>query len=185
MANKAINSDRKKLRCAPLFASGYGWRWACPLTLRECAAGANSTDFSLGRQRTMSTDNQSTPPSTLPAEPKQKHAVPQEFKDTQKKYKWKSTLWSTIHYFLGILGVILGALVASPSAITNSAGGTEVLGTSIAIITAVTTFLSPGARAKKYNSARLVLHTARDAYEIENDQLQQALSKARALIEQE
>jgi hypothetical protein len=26
MANKAINSDRKKLRCAPLFASGYGWR---------------------------------------------------------------------------------------------------------------------------------------------------------------
>jgi hypothetical protein len=76
-------------------------------------------------------------------------------------------------------------MVASPSAISNSAGGTEVLGTSIAIITAVTTFLSPGARAKKYNSARLVLHTARDAYEIENDQLQQALSKARALIEQE
>lgn len=24
--NKAINSDRKKLRCASLFASGYGWR---------------------------------------------------------------------------------------------------------------------------------------------------------------
>jgi len=24
--NNAINSDAKKLRCAPLFGSGYGWR---------------------------------------------------------------------------------------------------------------------------------------------------------------
>ncbi len=24
--NNAINSDAKKLRCAPLFVSGYGWR---------------------------------------------------------------------------------------------------------------------------------------------------------------
>lgn len=27
-ANKATNSDAKKLRCAPLFVAGYGWRWA-------------------------------------------------------------------------------------------------------------------------------------------------------------
>ncbi len=25
--NNAINSDPKKLRCAPLFGSGYGWRY--------------------------------------------------------------------------------------------------------------------------------------------------------------
>ncbi len=28
MHNDAINSDPKKLRCAPLFGSGYGWRYA-------------------------------------------------------------------------------------------------------------------------------------------------------------
>jgi hypothetical protein len=27
-ANNAINSHHKKLRCAPLFVSGYGWRYA-------------------------------------------------------------------------------------------------------------------------------------------------------------
>ena len=27
MHNNAINSDAKKLRCAPLFVSGYGWRY--------------------------------------------------------------------------------------------------------------------------------------------------------------
>ncbi len=26
--NNAINTDPKKLRCAPLFGSGYGWRYA-------------------------------------------------------------------------------------------------------------------------------------------------------------
>lgn len=27
MPNNAINADAKKLRCAPLFGSGYGWRY--------------------------------------------------------------------------------------------------------------------------------------------------------------
>ena len=27
LANNAINTDHKKLRCAPLFVPGYGWRY--------------------------------------------------------------------------------------------------------------------------------------------------------------
>lgn len=128
-------------------------------------------------------------PEHVPENPKtveaEKPPIPDEFKKKQKEFKWKARLWSQLYYVLGVSSVVLGALVASPSALTNLNVGQETLGTAIAMITALTTLLSPSARAKKYNSARLVLHSARDAYEIENDPIREALSKARTLIEQE
>lgn len=100
----------------------------------------------------------------------------ERLKAKQKDYKTKAYIWLTIHYVLGALSVSLAAVIANKAipSWANSEGVAAIVGISAAL----STFLRPDARAKKFNSARSILRRARNNYEHSDNALVKALNEA-------
>lgn len=105
-------------------------------------------------------------------------------KDKQKEYKRQSTIWQIVHFLLGGLSVTLAAVIANEASLPAGTT-TEGVATVLAISAALSTFLRPDARAKKFNAARQVLRRARTVYEHEDHPLVKALNEADELVLQE
>ena len=105
-------------------------------------------------------------------------------KEKQKQYKFQAMLWQSIHFALGGMSVSLAAVIASESAMPRWAG-TEEMAIVVTISAALSTFLRPDARAKKFNAARHVLRRARTVHEHDNHPLANALNEADDLVLQE
>ena len=105
-------------------------------------------------------------------------------KDKQKSYKVYALVWQAVHFLLGGLSVSLAAVVANEEAIPSWATS-EGLAALIGLSAALSTFLRPDARAKKFNAARHVLRRARNLHEHDNHPLVRALNEADDLVLQE
>lgn len=104
-------------------------------------------------------------------------------KEKQKDFKLKALFWQGVHFFLGGISVSLAAVLALES--VPSLFPSEDLAALVAGSAALSTFLRPDARAKKFHAARSILRRARTKFEHDNDPLVEALNEADELVLQE
>ncbi|WP_073326121.1 SLATT domain-containing protein [Ferrimonas marina] len=109
-------------------------------------------------------------------ERKQSETALERVKEKQKGYKVRAYIFQTIHFILGGLSVSLAAVLAN-KAIPEWAT-TEGFAAIVAVTAALSTFLRPDSKAKKYNTARSILRRARNQYVHDNDPLVRALNEA-------
>ena len=107
--------------------------------------------------------------------------VLRRLKDKQKAYKRHSIKWQTIHFVLGGMSVSLAAVISN-DAVPAGWASIEGFAALVGILAALSTFLRPDARAKKFNAARHVLRRARTEYEHDNHPLVKALNEADDLV---
>ena len=105
--------------------------------------------------------------------------VPEKYKKMQKKWKFYESIWSFVHYGLGILATVL-AFLASYKELQKFVSVEELSGLAIAsgLIAAILTFLSPASRRKAYTEACNLLRVNRLRFEIEDNIPEKALIDA-------
>lgn len=96
--------------------------------------------------------------------------VPEKYKKLQKEWKTYESVWSILHYGLGVTASAL-AFLASSKELLNSTTGLDVSTLAIAsgLVTAILTFLTPASRRKAYTEACNLLRVTRMRFEIEQN----------------
>lgn len=104
-----------------------------------------------------------------------------KYKSLQKEWKAKETVWSVIHYSLGIAATVLAALASRKMGVAPTAESlaqTSDFAVISAILAAILTFLSPSARRKAYTEACDRLRITRMRYETQDDFTERDLNDA-------
>lgn len=106
--------------------------------------------------------------------------VPEKYKKLQKEWKAYESIWSVLHYGLGV-GASTLAFLASSKELRSLLTRVEDVSTfaiASGLVAAILTFLSPASRRKAYTEACNLLRVTRMRYESEPDIPEKALNDA-------
>lgn len=96
--------------------------------------------------------------------------VPEKYKKLQKEWKVYESVWSILHYGLGVAASALAFMASSKDlrAVVN-VENVSTLAITSGLVAAILTFLSPASRRKAYTEACNLLRVTRMRFEIEQE----------------